>query len=94
MSSFIKALDDEENADGEDANVLCNEVESSLDPPNNSAAMKTAAAERWKIVIKDELKSLRDDGTWVVVEKPSDAKPLASHFVFKLKFDSDGAIER
>jgi hypothetical protein len=29
-----------------------------------------------------------------VVEKLPEAKPLASHFVFKLKLDADGVIER
>ncbi len=49
------------------ANVLCNAVESSLDPPNYIAAMKTAAPEQWKVVIEDELKSLRDNRTWVAI---------------------------
>jgi hypothetical protein len=56
--------------------------------------MKIVAAEKVKLAIEDELKNLRDNRTWVVVEKPSDAKPLASRFVFKLKLNSDGAIER
>jgi hypothetical protein len=91
MSSFIQTLDNKDDVDFE---VVCNAVENCLDPPNYSAAMKTAAAERWKIAIEDELKSLRDNRTWVVVEKPPNVKPLAPRFVFKLKLDSDGAVER
>jgi hypothetical protein len=84
MSSFIQALDDEDDAEVDDDEVVCNAVENCIDPPNYSAAMKTAAAEHWKNATEDELKSLRDNRTWVVVEKPSYVKPLASHFVFKL----------
>ncbi len=77
MSSFIQALDDEDDTEVADDEVVCNAVENRIDPPNYSAATTTAAAERWKIAIEDELKSLRDNRTWVVVEKPPDVKPLA-----------------
>jgi hypothetical protein len=94
MSSFIQALEAEDNTDTEDDTILCNTIESCIDPPNYKAAMKTAAAHKWKNAIEDELKSLRDNRTWVVVEKPPNVTPLASRFVFKLKLDSNGAIER
>jgi hypothetical protein len=81
LSSFIQALDDEDDPDVEDDEVLCNAIENCIDPQNYSAAMKTAVAERWKTGIEDELKSLRDNRTWVVVEKPPDVKPLACRFV-------------
>jgi hypothetical protein len=59
MSSFIQALNDEDDPDVEDDEVLCNAIENCIDPPNYSAAMKTVAAEYWKTAIEDELKSLR-----------------------------------
>jgi hypothetical protein len=74
--------------------VLCYAIQNCIDPPNYSAAMKTADAERSKTAIEDELKNLRDIHTWVVVEKSPDVKPLASRFVFKLKLHSNGAVER
>jgi hypothetical protein len=88
MTSFIQAL--EEDADEA---IMCNAVATCIDPPNYNVAMKTATADRWNIAIEDELKSLRDNRTWVV-DKTPDVKPLASRFVFKLKRDSDGAVER
>jgi hypothetical protein len=48
----------------------------------------------WRTSIKSELKNLRDNRTWVVAEKLPETMPLASLFVFKLKLDADGAIER
>ncbi len=69
MSSFIQALDNEDDADVEDEEIVCNAVANCIGPPNYSAAMKTAVAERWKIAIEDELKSLRDNRTWVCCRK-------------------------
>jgi hypothetical protein len=92
LSSLIETLgvdeDDVTNA------AICNAVEASLDPTNYTAAMKTPAAEQWKIAIENELQSLQDSRTWIVVNKPVEVKPLHSRFVFKLKLDADGAIER
>ncbi len=89
MASFIQALEDDE-----DEAIICNAMATCIDPPNYNAAMSTAAADRWNIAIEEELKSLRDNRTWVVVDKPHDVKPLASRFVFKSKRDSDKAVER
>ena len=95
--SYIVELDDEDaylNEDeNEDAVVECNAVEG-IDPPNYSAAMKTPEADKWKIAIENELKSLRDNRTWVVVDKPENVKPLQSRLVFKLKLNANGGVER
>jgi hypothetical protein len=80
--------------DEDDDEIPCFAVRASLDPPDYSAAMKSPAAEQWKVAIENELQSLRDNRTWVVVEKPDEVKPLLSRFVFKLKLGADGAIER
>jgi hypothetical protein len=56
--------------------------------------MKTTAAENWKTMIGSELRSLPDNRTWIVVEKPPGSKPLALRLVLKLELDADGAIER
>jgi hypothetical protein len=90
LSSFITTLEDED----EEEETSCNAIDTSLDPPNYTAAMKTPAADQWNIAIDNELKSLRDNRTWIVVNKPANVKPLQSRFVFKLKLDADGAIER
>jgi hypothetical protein len=95
LSSFIETLEnDESNEEDVHETTACNAIETTLDPPNYTAAMKTPDAEHWKTAIEGELQSLRDNRTWIVVNKPADAKPLSSGFVFKLKLDADGAIER
>ena len=91
LTSLIETLDSD---DGDKDEALCNVVVNCLDPPNYAAAMKTPQAEQWRIAIESELKSLRDNITWIVVEKQADVKPLTSLLVYKLKLDADGAIER
>ncbi len=94
LSSFIETLEDEINEEESHDTTVCNAIETNLDPPNYTAAMKTPDAEQWKTAIESELQSLRDNITWIVVNKPADVKPLSFLFVFKLNLDADGAIER
>jgi hypothetical protein len=94
LSSFIETLEDEINEEDVHDTTACNAIETTLDPPNYTAAMRTPDAEHWKTAIESELQSLRDNRTCIVVNKPADVKPLSSRFVFKLKLDADGAIER
>jgi hypothetical protein len=95
LTSFIETQDSEDDDKGSDKDeVMCNTVASSRDPPNYAAEIKTPQAEQWRIAIESALKSLRENRTWIVVERPVNVKPIASRLVFKLKLDTDGAIER
>jgi hypothetical protein len=48
----------------------------------------------WEIEIAEELESLREAGTWNVVEPPRGAKIFPSKLVLKVKRKSDGKFER
>ena len=41
-----------------------------------------------------EMDSLRDHDVWELVELPEDCKPVGSKWVFKLKTNADGSVER
>ena len=41
-----------------------------------------------------EYKSLMDNQTWDLVELPNDRKTIGNKWVFKVKHDSDGKVER
>jgi len=41
-----------------------------------------------------EIKALEDNNTWSVEELPSGKKPINCKWVFKVKYKSDGSIER
>ena len=44
--------------------------------------------------MKDELKSMKDNDVWDLVELPEGKKPIGCKWIFKTKRDSKGNIER
>ena len=57
-------------------------------------AMARLDAELWKEAINDELTSLAKNGTWRLVPLPPGRAPLTTTWVFKVKTDCDGQVER
>jgi hypothetical protein len=55
LSSFIETLEIDES--DENIEAVCCAVETSLGPPNSTAAMKISAAGQWKIAIENELQA-------------------------------------
>ena len=64
------------------------------DPPNRKAAMSGPFAAQWKTAEGKEIKSLHDLETYVLVECPEDANIISCKWVYKLKYNADGSIER
>jgi hypothetical protein len=56
--------------------------------------MKTQHAKEWQNAVDLELDTLRNNCTWLAVDKPASSRPLHSKWVFKTKLDADGGIER
>ncbi|CAI7872392.1 unnamed protein product [Closterium sp. NIES-53] len=48
----------------------------------------------WKKAMESELKSIEENGTWELVELPEERKAITSKWLFKIKSDADGKIER
>ena len=44
--------------------------------------------------MKQEMKSLRDNFTWNLVQLPQDRKAVGSKWIYKIKIKADGSIER
>ena len=44
--------------------------------------------------MEDELKSMKDNDVWDLVELPKDAKPIGCKCIFKTKKDSNDNIKR
>eukprot|EP00963_Diacronema_lutheri_P005108 scaffold374_cov418-Pavlova_lutheri.AAC.3 len=57
-------------------------------------AMARPDADLWKEAITDELTSLAKNGTWRLVPLPPGRTPLTTTWVFKVKTDGDGEVER
>ncbi|XP_078160139.1 uncharacterized protein LOC144555617 [Carex rostrata] len=48
----------------------------------------------WRKAIKDELQALEKNDTWDVVCLPKGKKPVGCKWVYKIKYNSDGTVER
>jgi hypothetical protein len=44
--------------------------------------------------MKVEIKALEENNTWVVTDLPSDKRPIGYKWVYKVKYKSDGTIEK
>ncbi len=44
----------------------------------------------WKVAMNTEMKSLKDNDVWDLLELPSGRKKVGSKWVFKMKTSSDG----
>jgi transposase InsO family protein len=51
-------------------------------------------SDKWTDAIDNEMSALNRNETWDIVDKPSDRKVIGSKWVFKIKYDSTGNIEK
>ena len=64
------------------------------EPQSIEEALKSKYAEEWKAAADTEYDSLIVNETWELVELPQDRKAIGSKWVFKVKYGSDGKVER
>lgn len=50
--------------------------------------------ELWLTAVQDELNSLEENNTWTLVPRPNDRVPIKNKWVFTVKCDGDGNVER
>ena len=65
-----------------------------LDPLTVSEARTQSDWPRWEIAINAELKSLEDTHTWDIVECPNGVNVVSNKWVFKIKCNAAGKIEK
>ncbi|CAI7739594.1 unnamed protein product [Closterium sp. NIES-53] len=86
--------DDEENEYEEFAFAFFSPVEMPGEQATLKEALEISDAEEWKKAMESELKSIEENGTWELVELPKGRKAITSKWLFKIKTDADGKIER
>ncbi|CAI7756352.1 unnamed protein product [Closterium sp. NIES-54] len=86
--------DDEESDYEECAFAFFSPVEMPGEPATLKKALESSDAEEWKKAMESELKSIEENGTWELVELPEGRKAITSKWLFKIKSDADGKIER
>ncbi|CAI7749670.1 unnamed protein product [Closterium sp. NIES-54] len=87
-------VEDEESDYEECAFAFFSPVEMPGEPATLKEALESSDAEQWKKAMESELKSIEENGTWELVELSAGRKAITSKWLFKIKSDADGKIER
>ena len=64
------------------------------EPQSVEAALSTPEKAKWLEAMEKEMNSLEKNNVWELVELPSGRKHVGSKWVFKVKTDEDGNVER
>lgn len=64
------------------------------EPENYNQAVKCDEKEKWLIAMKEEFNSLIQNKTWELIEKPKNASVIDNKWVYKIKYKSNGEIDR
>ncbi|CAI7766459.1 unnamed protein product [Closterium sp. NIES-53] len=86
--------EDKESDYEECAFAFFSPVEMPGEPATLKEALESSDAEEWKKAMESELKSIEENSTWELVELPEGRKAITSKWLFKIKSDADGKIER
>ena len=65
-----------------------------MEPKSYHHALRGPNSDDWKAAMDDELHSLKKNKTWIIVDEPKGRKVINCMWVFRLKYDSSGNIER
>ena len=68
--------------------------ENNAEPRNVKEALNGEHKTEWKEAMQNEIDSLKKHQVWDLVELPPGRKAIGSKWIFKLKTDADGKIER
>ena len=49
---------------------------------------------KWRMAVQEEMNALKKNGTWEIVELPEGKKTVGCKWVFTVKFNADGSINR
>ncbi|CAI7885450.1 unnamed protein product [Closterium sp. NIES-54] len=88
QSSLVNGGEEAKDAEEEEEEVQ------QVSEPTLKKALEGSDAEEWKKAMESELKSIEENGTWELVELPEGRKAITSKWLFKIKSDADGKIER
>ena len=50
--------------------------------------------ERWRLAMQHEIEALENNGTWTMETLPPNKKAIGCKWVFRIKYHSDGTVER
>jgi hypothetical protein len=66
-----------------------------FEPSTYEEAIASPDAPKWMAAMEEEMAALMANNTWSIIEDvPSYAKPIDTRWVFKVKIDANGSVER
>lgn len=71
--------------------LFVNTISSTIEPTTYEQAIQCL---KWCEVIEDELTALANQKTWSLVSLPSGHRSIGTKWVFQIKYESDGTVER
>lgn len=69
-------------------------IEADNEPRNYTEALEGPNRKQWSEAIKAELEAHQTNGTWEIVPRPKSGTTLSTRWIFTIKRDSSGNIER
>ena len=64
------------------------------EPASLGEALQRADADEWRKAVEDELQAIRDNDVYELAELPPGRKAIGCKYVFKIKRNADGSVER
>ena len=64
------------------------------DPTSYEEAMRSVHSSKWLEAMKDEMRSMSSNSVWDLEEIPKGAKIVGCKWIYKIKHDSKGNVER
>ena len=55
---------------------------------------ETLLDQNWQAAMEEELRSLKKNDTWKIVDLPAGRKPVGCRWIFTMKYLADGTIDR
>jgi Reverse transcriptase (RNA-dependent DNA polymerase)/Chromo (CHRromatin Organisation MOdifier) domain len=65
-----------------------------MDPVNMEDALSRPDRDKWIEAMHDEIESLKNNETWELVKRPEDREVIDTKWVFHIKHNIDGTVER
>jgi hypothetical protein len=95
----VPPLDDNGDEDDVDAILVATALTSATGiepefPKTVKEAMSRPDADKWIAAMEEELDSLKQNDTWDIVDIPSNRKIVNCMWIFRIKYNSDGSIDR
>lgn len=85
---------DDENADAIVDAVIASVSAGLREPATYKQALKSDQRDEWLQAMDDEIQGLVKQGTWEIVDLPEGRRAIKCKWVFKLKTDETGEVER